>query len=278
MPSLDEVSYSRDETVAAIRDYYQFLVKMFLDEASVIEPPEGGWPEITADALRGMGKTDTVIELLRRLPYIAFPSDGDSPIQGGPHAAFADWRHNAALAASSGDAGEDFRSVSEGARRTAHVPAGVVGLTCGGRENRMLLLDTDIGVVYWPDCPDRWGAGFEPSQERFEDDPYDWVDSEREAMWREEGGAWAVADFFEVWKDQFRTLQFVPIPGAKIREAYTTYHPDHDGVLDLLRGVYREHGWPDLDSYRKEDCMRAVRLALREKYPDMVGVSEEEGV
>jgi hypothetical protein len=42
MPSLSEISYSRDNFIAAVRDYYTFLVKMYLDESQITEPPEGG--------------------------------------------------------------------------------------------------------------------------------------------------------------------------------------------------------------------------------------------
>ena len=36
----------------------------------------------------------------------------------------------------------------------------------------------------------------------------------------------------------------------------------------MLQGIYREHGWPDLEKYRKEDCIKAVEEALAEQYPD----------
>ena len=39
MSGLDDIAYSRDATVAAVRDYYAFLTDMYLDEAEVLEPP-----------------------------------------------------------------------------------------------------------------------------------------------------------------------------------------------------------------------------------------------
>lgn len=44
MPWLSEVSYSRDATVKVIREYYGFLVKMYLKESVILEPPDGGGP------------------------------------------------------------------------------------------------------------------------------------------------------------------------------------------------------------------------------------------
>jgi len=48
---------------------------MYLRESDVIEPPEGGWPNITTDSLQDLGKTDEVISLLRHLPYIRAPRE-----------------------------------------------------------------------------------------------------------------------------------------------------------------------------------------------------------
>jgi len=39
---LRDLDYDRNECVEAIRDFYRFLVKVYLPESEVIEPPEGG--------------------------------------------------------------------------------------------------------------------------------------------------------------------------------------------------------------------------------------------
>jgi hypothetical protein len=36
---------------------------------------------------------------------------------------------------------------------------------------------------------------------------------------------------------------------------------------EMLQGIYREHGWPDLENYRKEECIEAVMEALAEQFP-----------
>lgn len=41
-----------------------------MDEEEVLWPPGDGWPGITLEGMRGLGKTDQVVELLRRLPYV----------------------------------------------------------------------------------------------------------------------------------------------------------------------------------------------------------------
>jgi hypothetical protein len=69
-PIMDPV-YSRDECIAAICDYYEFLATMFMDRSCIVEPPQGGWPSITAGSMQGMRKTEKVIQLLKHMPYIA---------------------------------------------------------------------------------------------------------------------------------------------------------------------------------------------------------------
>jgi hypothetical protein len=31
-----------------------------------------------------------------------------------------------------------------------------------------------------------------------------------------------------------------------------------------MRKIYREHGWPDVERYRKEDCIQALKLWYRD--------------
>jgi hypothetical protein len=78
--------YSREECVTAIRDYYEFLAKMFIGRSYIIEPPQGGWPNITAESMQGMGKTEEVIRLLQHLPYIV-----NKPFSAAPHALPGCW-------------------------------------------------------------------------------------------------------------------------------------------------------------------------------------------
>lgn len=96
-PDLYNITYSRETTIAAIKDYYEFLTKMcvrpacarsqsivqvypipktllitllylrYMDLGDIATPPEGGWPDM--EHIRELGKSDEVIELLRFLPY-----------------------------------------------------------------------------------------------------------------------------------------------------------------------------------------------------------------
>ena len=42
MPLSKEIGYSRDAVVAAVRDYYEFLVAMYLPESQILQSPDGG--------------------------------------------------------------------------------------------------------------------------------------------------------------------------------------------------------------------------------------------
>ncbi|KAF2429099.1 hypothetical protein EJ08DRAFT_574866, partial [Tothia fuscella] len=60
--------YSRDEVIAEITSFYEFLVKLFIPSKAIIYLPPGGWPEITSDYLACLGKTETSLDLIRHLP------------------------------------------------------------------------------------------------------------------------------------------------------------------------------------------------------------------
>lgn len=70
MPQLSEIRCSRQATVAAISGCFDLLANMYLDEGAILRAPEWGWPEMTPERLRGLGKTDEVILLLRHVPYL----------------------------------------------------------------------------------------------------------------------------------------------------------------------------------------------------------------
>ncbi|KAK4105097.1 hypothetical protein N658DRAFT_387008, partial [Parathielavia hyrcaniae] len=240
MPLLSEIQYSREATVAAVSAYFDFLASMYLDDEAILGPPNEGWPEMTPDRLRGLRKTDEVVMLLRHLPYL--------------HGGEFDYCKNAIEMST---VMTEFRPDED----IGSVPSHVVGLISTKQD--LWLLDTELGVVYWLDCPG-W-IKHHPTREPILDDPDDYA-PEGETGWRCEP-AWAIADFFELLKDQFRRLSSIPITptlvldlkGVKLRARY-------EGALPLVQAVYREHGWPDLARYRKDTCLEAVRRKLEERY------------
>ncbi|KAI4630674.1 hypothetical protein J4E80_001612 [Alternaria sp. BMP 0032] len=263
---LEDISYSREACIAAVRDYYHFLTRMYMEESVVVEPPKGGWPSVTPDSMRDLHKTDEVTALLKHLPYIRGRSGSsfENP-QGAPWCVFSDWQGDLEHVSQGTSTAETLKLCSEGACITDEVPAHVIGLTTGGRDNANFLLDTELGAVYWIECPNEITNN--PSRESIQEDPYDYA-PENEAQWRAESGCWAVADFFDELKDQFRQLSFIPIGPKSVIDIYATLAYKNEGVVAMLQKIYREHGWPDLARYRKTECLAAVEVALQQHYPD----------
>lgn len=152
-----EPIYSRDECVAAIRDFYDFLGKMFLDlPASIIYPPPGGWPNMTPEVMDCLGKDPEVINLLRRLP---FPDDQPYTArpQCLPGCQFYAWKTSVDKLKEEKADGEDllFATESEEDEFDSKIPKYCVGLTHAlNISEYVMLLDVKTGLVYWMDCPE----------------------------------------------------------------------------------------------------------------------------
>lgn len=64
-------TYNREQIVAAVTDFYQFLTTLpYVEPDDILYPPPEGWPQITENKFAFLNKTDEVIELLRHLPYL----------------------------------------------------------------------------------------------------------------------------------------------------------------------------------------------------------------
>ena len=68
--NLTTTTYSRDEVVSELTSFYEFLVSMYLSPDALRRPPPGGWPDITVERLAFLGKNESVINLLKHIPYI----------------------------------------------------------------------------------------------------------------------------------------------------------------------------------------------------------------
>lgn len=258
MPVLSDITYSREATIAAVRDYYTFLTKLYLPETEVIEPPEGGWPSVNSESLHW--KSNEVIALLRHLPYIR----NEIETQGAPYCRFANWQRDCHLVLEGQLDWEDLKLTSEDPEYLDDTPPQVIGLTSGGRYNPTFLLDTQLGIVYWVECPTK--IEHHSTRGRICDDSNGY-ENMREAEWRRSNPAWAIPDFFQVLKDQFCELNFFPVSPLLVEDVYTGRQPYDEDTMRMLQRIYREHGWPDLQQYRKRDCLLAVRAKLKERDP-----------
>lgn len=253
MPRLHEVSYSREATIAAFRDYYQFLAKMYLPEDMIEEPPAGGWPSITDENVRLLGKNDEVAELMRHLPYIS-----DRGLLA-PHSEVAHWAN---LLANIEDSDiDDLRFISEDLG-WENVPSSAFGILFD--EDR-IVLDTKFGVIHWV-AGVREEAKHTPAREGILDDFWDCTPEDEE--WRV-APAWAIVDFFEILKKLHRDLVYVPIHRTRVEEWFDEFENSEDkSYLRSVRQVYKEHGWPDLAVYKKKECLESVAKLMEERFPE----------
>jgi hypothetical protein len=275
MPNLNSIEpYSREACVAAVRGYYHFITKLYLKKSHIIEPPDGGWPDITQDVFGPLEKTDAIVDLLRHLPYIRDDSDGRYQAHGSAHCRWADWFEIGRMLADGTAQPEDVRGATEGLDQTENVPPHVVGLTWPEGRGDIFLIDTQLGIVHWTGCPTE--VRDEPSREPIEDDPEDYA-PENEMDWRYDSPAWPITDFFELLKDEFRKLRAIPRSPRLVLDTYARHGPEAEEVFGALRGIYHSHNWPDLERYRKDECLEAVQTVLEERYPRWADRRDDEG-
>lgn len=142
----------------------------------------------------------------------------------------------------------------------------IIGLLEGGRDSPLILLDTKYGIVYCPEYDNH--IRYETRQEQIQDDSDAWATQE-ETNWCCDALAWTITDFFAIIREQFEQLRFLPVNSRQVTTTYTGYSYSDDGELEpMLQGIYREHGWPSLEHYRKEECIQALERVMEEQYPD----------
>ncbi|KAK8051100.1 hypothetical protein PG993_002485 [Apiospora rasikravindrae] len=261
-PATYPAGYDRDVIVAGLTRYYETLAKMAFFPASVIQRPPGGrWDDaafLPAATTRLLGFNDTVVDLLRHLPYLDADEAHDDnrwPVAGRaePQRYLADNPElDEALA----------KEPAAPGRLCAHgilpfeerMPAGLVPIA-GSDGGVWWLVDTDAGTV----------TVYDPGNRQVRDAPDD-------QPWR-----WnpprAAGPFFDGLVDGLYALDLVPVPrpdtdvsecypeiwGA-VREEGEDECEDElpDPEIEDARDIYRAHGWPDLAQFRHQECYDAL--------------------
>ncbi|KAB5582798.1 hypothetical protein GE09DRAFT_1211424 [Coniochaeta sp. 2T2.1] len=176
--------------------------------------------------------------------------------------------------------------------------AHVVSLTFGGRDNPFIYLDTKLGNIFWEvyscrndprhsgddDEMDEDGVDtdgvehvtgavkdldikngddasiamhldYPQDAEQENDDKYSWKMSHQEKGFRGSAPTWTISGFFEDLKEQFRSRRWIPPNSVFVWDAQECCP---EGMVPMLQATYRQHGWPDLEYYRRDECLVTV--------------------
>jgi hypothetical protein len=202
-----------------------------------------------------------VIALRRELPYLSETS-ATFGLHGSPFTVFSDWH-----TAPEDIDGQILKEGTEPWPDETMMPAHIVGLTVPN--DRQLapafLLDTQLGVIYWSECH---GEIRETEFSEIEGDAYDWEDGfipEDQVEWRGNSRVWAIQMFFEILKDHFRRLNFVPTSPHKVDDIWVGSEGFGREILRKIQMVYRKHGWQDVARFNKQECAAEVETLVNER-------------
>ncbi|KXH48287.1 hypothetical protein CSAL01_05652 [Colletotrichum salicis] len=277
--------YSHEATVAAITSYYELLARVHPDSVSSLEyPPPGGWPQITSESFSILGRNDTVIELMRHIPYFTddritfMKSTTPRNFTGG---SFCRRTHEASRVYNEEPrpinldrigANPGYAPEGEG----EPIPSSMFTLAVLAQEQEEgydILLDTEHNIVIvvrvgeefppgWPPVPPdanhiKWDGDDEDEAEGEKEDGSDGEDSEDSEEdvdlyllghdWRY-SPTYRIDTFFKMCQEQWRVMNWMPKMEwvGQTHEEYLFEESDSNTDLctGLRRKIMREAGWP----------------------------------
>ncbi|CAI9627207.1 unnamed protein product [Alternaria burnsii] len=228
----------RTEVATALLDFYNFLARLpWLKPSDILEPPAQGWPNITSDNFAPLHKNGTVIELLKRLPYLRM----DGPFERNTLAWSTypcDYRRDYFQKV---EPGIDCWEIPDTSERDYDFPEWAVALTYGKVHRQYIMLDTTDGTAM------RY-------QVQTLHDPVFGADDPR--AWRNEcsnpGSTARLSDILNEWKNDYAQLHLIGQTNGR-----GPVHADSSGEeYKELHALMLSHGWPDeLD---RESCRNAM--------------------
>lgn len=259
--ALENTKYSRAETVSCVIDYYHFMVNMYLPGSVVKHPPPDGWPDITDTKIAAFGMDQEAAAVLRHLPYVVNQS---TMPQCAPRTAFQDWDAFCGLLDDNPTSQDTMgKGGSESPDCWEQTPPHVVGLCGGGRDDGRFLLDTKLGIVHWNGCPSKMEEQHNTTLKIMREFVQDHV-PDTEYDWRAKAPAWPVRMFFQLLKNEYRNLHFLPTHGPWQMNVYTTYAAERRPMVPMLQRIWEEHGWPGSRDFDKKKCLDAIKQACKE--------------
>ncbi|KAF9876131.1 hypothetical protein CkaCkLH20_06577 [Colletotrichum karsti] len=249
-PPAPTFTYDRKALTALITRHYALLISTgHIHPSALREPPEpSGWSDadLNVPALRLLGRSETVIDLLRHIPYPQSSDDDDSDDAVVCYCTMvqsylrADWRPE-----------ETFREVPDWHAKPfcdlglapfdgAMAPH-LIQLTREEAEiGTSWVIDTERGCIY-PHGGAYLSYGDEPP-EAAEEKP--WLRAR----------AVSFAEYFDRLYEDVKTLKLVPVPAAgNFGHAICE---GRDPEAKAIKKLYREYGWPG--AFRKEEFLVAA--------------------
>ncbi|KAL0936201.1 uncharacterized protein CTRU02_208416 [Colletotrichum truncatum] len=258
--------YDRDEFVRHLTDYYNFCNRVFWN-STVVQAPAGGWSSITQETLANLKRNDTVIDLLRHMPYPEHPEEGliyrplmmvNTPV--------IDYRRGDVQHKIRGDQIEGFVTPITG--QDPPIPPSCVGIAiCTNRNGYEIILDTEDGYVYWGEptgTHDEPKQGLNSTLERFKGDEAN--------KWRSVFNVYEPADFFATCKERFCDLNWIGLGQWDMSvmrmnmnweydsETDSESDPEDDFSHNKLAKKMKKAGWPGDGEGRGWDRAKFDRL------------------
>ncbi|KAK0122534.1 hypothetical protein ONS96_009576 [Cadophora gregata f. sp. sojae] len=282
--------YSQERMVSAISSFYSFLKGMHSESGGMGDfeyPPPEGWPHITKNLFPG--NTDRVIELIRHLPYYddkSFLVMPDTPLLalGAPSNCVALERElrrkgEEGCEDISTKDGVDIVDKSTGSRFPPHIFA----LAAAGQYGSSILVDTKYNTIIWwkydntyLEMPEEFTSKYTvlgcyadySEDEVGGDEAQCEIDQCGPDAWGIMG-AWRPEDFFEMCKDQFRILNWLPVLDESCRGKVieVSEHQTWEDTELKLKRIMLNPGWPRYGEGGGWDKIRAeaATASMREE-------------
>ncbi|KAL5323793.1 hypothetical protein ACEPPN_008335 [Leptodophora sp. 'Broadleaf-Isolate-01'] len=251
------LTYDPEAIKVALSSYYQSLSKLPYIEASDISyPPKDGWPNITSLNFESLGKSESVLELLKYLPYLRNPGK-----EKGYAISFGTFAidYSAAPFTDPLDISKAESLSPDLYWEEEKIKSWVVPLTVSEDNvwGSWWLLDTTDGTVK------EWAHNdtTSPDADYASSDPRAWRNTCGETRLLEE--------LLMEWREKFESLHWIAFSDPTGREKIWNdedFPRDRDAVqCEQLQRIIRAHGWPD--DFRRRECKEALQK-WDEEYQD----------
>lgn len=215
---------NRDELVAELTAFYEFLATLHIPADALKRPPPDGWADVNQDRLGFLNKDDEAMAVLRYIPFIRRDDDGGID-------AYQIYEKTVA---------NDFtgKFYERFAMQRKEVDCS---------EPYQEELDSCVVTLATSQSRDGWYILYHTVEHTI--DTVDYQVGARKT--------YKVREFFEMLKEEYRTLKAFPLSPEEVKLESQPGSDDIQQIRDLLI----RHGWPD--NFEKEHLKDADALYVK---------------